>query len=83
MSARPSEIRAFLLRYAAEKGILVHEHVSDWRDGPIAFYAHLQAKGEAAKTATAVSYQHFDNALVMAFLSFLNPEINFLTDKID
>lgn len=78
MSARNSEIRSFLLRYAERRGLLVQEHISDWRDGPIAFFCHLQAGKDPGKSATAISLEGPDNALVMAFLSFGNPDIDFL-----
>jgi hypothetical protein len=74
MRARPSEIRAYLYRYAAKNGIRIREHVSDW-DQPTAFFCHLERDG---KTATAVSQEGHDNALVMAFLSLADPTINFL-----
>jgi hypothetical protein len=73
-----SEIREYLLRYALDKGILVTEHVSDWRDGSVMFYCHLQREKEPEKTATSVSYEGPDNALVMAFLSYSNPEMDFI-----
>lgn len=80
MSARPSEIRAFLLRFAAKRGIRVQEHISDAEGGAkTAFYCHLEsAPGEWKKTSTSISYEGHDNALVMAFLSFSNPDIDFL-----
>lgn len=80
MAARPSEIRAFLLRFAARKGLLVKEYVSDWRDGPIGFYCHVQSNSPI-HSATAISLEGHDNALVMAFLSFYNSELNFLTEE--
>lgn len=79
---RPSEIRAFLLRYAAKRNILVKEYVSDHDHGPLVFYTHLQdGNGDPKKTATAVSTEHHDNALVMAFLAFLDPGMDFLDEK--
>lgn len=81
VAARNSEIRAFLLSYAERKGILVKEYVSDWDDGPIAFFCHIQfPKSCPQKSATAISYQHPDNSLVMAFLNLGNPELNFIPD---
>lgn len=79
MAARNSEIRSFLLRHAHKSGLRLREYVSDWRDGPIGFYCHLE--GDApTHSATAISLEGHDNALVMAFLSFYNPELNFLTE---
>lgn len=76
MAARASEIRAYLLRYAAKHGIRVSEHVSEM-DGKTSFFCHVQDPKEA-HSATAISHEGFDNALVMAFLSFSNPSIDFL-----
>mgnify|MGYP001613324527 CR=1 FL=1 len=74
---RESEIRAFLLRYAAKRNILVKEYTSDQPGDKIAFYCHLEDAYQD-KTATAISYEHFDNALCMAFLNFSNPELDFI-----
>lgn len=85
MPARPSEIRAFLLRYAKKKGLLVREHISDLPNekhtGKSAFYCHVQDK-EGLSTATAISYEGPDNALCMAFLQWHNPELDFLADPL-
>lgn len=81
VAARPSEIRAFLLRYAHRRGIAVKEYVSE-EPGPAAFFCHLAAPPEEPiKTVTAISYECWDNALVMAFLQWQNPELDFLEDK--
>ena len=80
VAARPSEIRAFLLRYAHRRGIAVKEHVSEG-PGPTAFFCHLAAPpDEPLKTVTAISYECWDNALVMAFLAWGNPALDFLED---
>lgn len=81
MSARPSEIRAFLLRYAKKRGILVQEHTSGLLegDGPVTYFCHLQSPTtDPLKTATAISQDGQDNALVMAFLNFSDSSIDFL-----
>ncbi len=78
MAARNSEIRSFLLRYAQKRGLLIQEYLSDFADGPIVWYCHIQDGKDPRHSATAVSREGFDNALVMAFLSYGNPEINFL-----
>lgn len=82
MAARPSEIRAFLLRYAGKRGILVKEYTSEPGEGVrTCFFCHLQAPPkEPYKTATALSYEHGDNALVMAFLNYANSELDFLPE---
>lgn len=71
---RPSEIRRFLLRFAARRGIRIKEHLSETPPGPC-WFVRLE---DATNMATAVSYEGPDNALVMAFLSFENPAYNFL-----
>lgn len=88
MSAKPSEIRAFLLRYAAKRGLTVKEHLSpSWetgkggKEGLTCWYCHVQ-NSEKTKSATAVSYQGPDNALAMAFLHFGNPELDFLPESV-
>jgi hypothetical protein len=79
---RPSEIRAFLLRYAARRGILVKEYVPDPVPGEKnVFYCHLELPGDApGRSATAVSHEHADNALTMAFLNLGDPSIDFLDE---
>lgn len=78
MRAKNSEIRSFLLRHAGKRGILVREHISDWRDGPAEFYCHVQSGSDPTKTATALSLEGPDNALVMAFLAYGDSSIDFL-----
>lgn len=79
MAVRNSEIRSYLLRFAAKNGIRVSEHVTDEQWQKICFFCHLESgEDEKKKTATAVSHEGHDNALVMAFLSFFNPNCNFL-----
>jgi hypothetical protein len=80
MPARNSEIRSYLLRFAAKKGILVQEYLSEWRDGPAIFYCHIQDGKDPKRTATALSKEGFDNALCMAFLSFFEAECDFILD---
>lgn len=78
MSPQKCEIRSFLLRYAERKGILVQEFISE-SEPHKAFYCHVQvSKLDPRKTATSVSFESADNALVMAFLSLGNPELDFL-----
>lgn len=77
--ARNSEIRRYLLAFAAKRGISVEEHVSDEPWEKISFFCILKGGG---KTSTAVSNEHHDNALVMAFLSFCNPEMDFLPEQL-
>lgn len=83
MPARPSEIRAFLLRHAERKKLRLREHASEGVPGrKPSFFCHLQAAdGDPLKTATAVSKEHADNALVMSFLSFYNNELDFLPEN--
>ncbi len=72
-----SEIRRFLLKFAARRNIRVQEYKS----GPNAWYVHLQAPdGDSSnwKTATSVSQESADSALTMAFLSLSNREMDFL-----
>lgn len=80
MPSRPSEIRAFLLRYAMKNQLIVKEHVSpSWESGgKTAFYCHIQSQDEIPRSATAVSVEGFDNALAMAFMNFLEPTLDFL-----
>lgn len=78
---RPSEIRRFLLQYAARKGWRIQEFVSDELFGPIAWYAHIEIPpqaGERRRTATAISHEGHDTALAKAFLYLGNEELNFL-----
>lgn len=84
MAARDSELRAYLLRYAKKRGLLVQEHVSEPAGGGLAaFYCHIQsARTEPLKSATAVSTEGRDNALVMAFLNYGNREIDFLPEDV-
>jgi hypothetical protein len=67
---RNSELRDFLLRFAAREKLRIHEHFSDTY-----WYCHLE--GDRG-SATSVSRESADNALVMAFLSFENSDYNFL-----
>jgi hypothetical protein len=81
---RDSEIRAYLLQYAEKRGIRVAEHLSDNPGERLAFFCHLEAPGRCGlpkKTATAISYEGRDNALVMAFLNLSNPELDFIPAK--
>lgn len=80
MPAKPSEIRAFLLKWAKDKNLIVKEHVSpSWAGGGLtAFYCHVENQVDQKKSATAISYEGHDNALVMAFLNFLDPSLDFL-----
>jgi hypothetical protein len=84
MAARPSEIRSFLLRYAIRRGIRVQEHVSEPEGGGLcAFFCHLSAPpSEPMKSVTAVSHEHHDNALTMAFLQWGNHELTFLPEDV-
>lgn len=84
MPARDSELRAFLLRYAQKRGLLVKEHVSEPAGGGLAgFYCHIQAPGTVPlKSATAISYEGRDNALVMAFLNYGNHELDFILENL-
>ena len=83
MSHRQSEIRSFLLRHAEKRGIRIQEHKSLTEEkGRAAFFCHIQAPiGEPVKSATAVSYDCLDNALIMAFLSYGDSNLDFLPDK--
>lgn len=76
MAARNSEIRSYLLRFAAKKGIKVVEYVSDQPDHRVGWFCHLES---GTKTATAISYEGHDNALVMAFLNLSDPSCDFLS----
>ncbi len=81
MAARASEIRKFLLCYAARRGIRIQEFLSDEDGRPVVWYAHIEVPSgpdTPRRTATAVSREGFDNALVMAFLYLGNPELDFL-----
>lgn len=85
MPARPSEIRAFLARYAGKRRIIITEYTSDpgEGEGPVYYYCHLQSSGDDPKrTATAVSKNGMDDALVMAFLSYADSSLNFLDDEL-
>lgn len=77
MVARNSEIRSYLLRFAEKKGIRIKEYISE---GPrTGWFCHLEGNG---RTSTAVSYEGHDNALVMAFLSFVNPSVDFIPENL-
>lgn len=82
---RDSEIRAFLLKYALRKGIRVVEFTSDDPGRSVCYYAHLEspANGEKPReTATAVSNEGKDSALVKAFLYMANRELDFLPENL-
>lgn len=81
---KPSEIRTFLLRYAAKKKIRIQEFVSDELSRPICFYAHLEIPpkdGTPRRTATALSNEGHDTALTKAFLYLSNSELDFLPES--
>lgn len=84
LTAAGLEIRSYLLRYAKKNGIMVKEHVSEGLSGSrTAFYCHIQARGsDPVKSATAVSLESRDNALIMAFLNFGCADIDFLPENV-
>lgn len=75
MGARPSDVRAWLLEYAKRNKITVQEHVSDDPGKRIAYMCCLT---DRIKVIRSISHDGFDNALVMAFLNWCKPEMDFL-----
>lgn len=81
-SARVSEIRRYLLLYAKARKIRVLEHFSEDPGRRQSYFCHLETPGDPLKTATAISHESADNALVMSMLSYLDSTCNFLDEPL-
>lgn len=82
MPARPSDVRAWLKRFAEKKGMEVEEFVSDLPGQRIAYYCTIECPVEKpcphVRVVEAMSHDGPDNALVKCFLAWANPELDFL-----